>query len=55
MREFKDWAVDAPLAFAEEVLTVWREGVIEARELEDVQAFITEELPKWARALLARK
>lgn len=25
--EFKDWAVDAPLAFAEEVLTVWREGV----------------------------
>lgn len=53
--EFKDWAVDAPLAFAEEVLTVWREGTMEAQELQEVEAFITEELPKWARALLARK
>jgi hypothetical protein len=43
------------LALAEEVLTVWGEGVVEARELQEVQAFITEELPKWARMLLARK
>jgi hypothetical protein len=53
--EFKDWAIDAPLAFAEEVLTVWREGVMEAQEQQEMQAFITEQLPKWVRTLLARK
>jgi hypothetical protein len=53
--QFKDWAVDSPLAFAEEVLTVWREGVVEAQEWQEVQVFIAEELPRWARTLLARK
>lgn len=53
--QFKDWAVDSPLAFAEEVLTVWREGVMEAQEWQEVQAFIAEELPRWARTLLARE
>jgi hypothetical protein len=51
--EFKDWAVDAPHAFAQEVLTVWREGEVEMQNRKEMQAFIDEELGGWARSLLA--
>jgi hypothetical protein len=50
--EFKDWAADAPLAFADEVLTIWKEGAAGMEERQQVREFIEEDLPRWARTLL---
>jgi hypothetical protein len=51
--EFKDWAADAPLAFAGEVLAIWKEGAPGMEERQEVRAFIEAEMPRWARTLLA--
>jgi len=45
--EFKDWAVDAPAAFAETVIDTWKEGVTELAASQGVKAFIDEELNGW--------
>ncbi len=51
--DFKDWAVDAPIFFAGEALTVWREGTMNTAERQEVQTFIEMKMPRWARMLLA--
>jgi hypothetical protein len=51
--DFKNWAVDAPLFFASEVLSVWQEETIQTAERQEVQTFIEAETPRWARTLLA--
>jgi hypothetical protein len=51
--EFKDWAVDSPVHFALEVLTVWLEGEVETQKRQEMQTFIDEEFGGWARTLSA--
>jgi len=50
-REFKDWAWDAPLSFAQQVIDFWREGVSPAVDVSEMVAFVEAEMPKWAWTL----
>jgi hypothetical protein len=45
--EFKDWAPDAPLAFAETVLDAWKAGSPSRADVKAVNTFIEDELGGW--------
>ena len=47
--EFKDWAVDAPGEYFGTVLDEWRDNCDSSDELEEMQTFIQENCPKWAK------
>jgi len=47
--EFKDWAADLPVFYAEDALKTWRTKHVSQQELEQMEAFIHEHLPKWRR------
>lgn len=49
---FKDWATDAPLAFAQEVLTAWQKGAEPDETRQEIREFIEAEMPNWAGNLL---
>jgi hypothetical protein len=49
--EFKNWAVDAPAAFAEAVIDAWKEGVPEQAAIQEVKEFIDRELNGWVKRL----
>ena len=49
--EFKNWAVDTPAAFAEAIIDVWKGGVPEQADVQEVKAFIDEELNGWMERL----
>ena len=49
--EFKNWAVDAPAAFAEAVIDVWKEGSPGRADVQEVKRFIDEELNGWVTQL----
>ena len=46
--EFKDWAPDAPIIFAEAVVHVWKEGSPSRRDVAAVRAFVEDELSGWS-------
>ena len=46
--QFKDWATDLPLDFAQEVLAAWRRGATGEADDGEVSGFIQEELPRWS-------
>ncbi len=50
--QFKDWAPDLPVIFAEEVLGDWKAGNPRAAEVREMEQFIHDELTKWASYLL---
>lgn len=45
--EFKNWAVDAPIIFAETVVDTWKTGTPGRADVKAVRAFIEEELGGW--------
>lgn len=47
--EFKDWAVDAPVENFGTVLDEWRKSCDSSDELEEMEMFIQENCPKWAK------
>jgi hypothetical protein len=49
--EFKDWAGDAPIAFAEAVIDAWQEGVPEQADVRKIKEFIEYELNGWVERL----
>lgn len=51
--EFKNWATDAPLAFAEETLITWIEKNPSVENRRKMRAFIEKETPRWSGTLLA--
>ena len=50
--EFKDWAPDAPSVFAEEVVTVWKDGAPSRAALKALRTFVEEELGRWGARLV---
>lgn len=50
--EFKNWAVDAPIVFAETVVDVWKTGTPGRADIKAVKTFIEEELGRWERSLI---
>lgn len=50
--EFKDWAGDAPTAFAEEVVSVWKDGRPSQSDIKAFRKFIEEALGRWCRHLV---
>ncbi len=47
--EFKDWAADAPVSFAAEVVKAWRAGGPNHASVAALELFIAEELDGWAK------
>jgi hypothetical protein len=45
--EFKDWAGDAPIAFAEAVIEAWKDGSPERADVRKIKEFIEYELNGW--------
>lgn len=45
--EFKEWSIDAPLAFAEAVVKAWKENVPSETSLQDLVQFNKSELNGW--------
>ena len=54
MSEFKDWAPDAPIIFAEAVVDAWKEGLPSRADNAAVKAFVEEELGGWGVRLTWR-
>lgn len=50
--EFKDWAPDAPLGFAEVVLAAWRAGPPTTGDVESLKTFVAGELGSWGAHLV---
>lgn len=50
--EFKDWAVDAPIIFAEEVVIAWQSGQPSSDDISAMKGFISDELGGWGARLL---
>ena len=50
--EFKDWAPDAPIIFAETVVEAWREGRPGPTDVAAVKAFVESELGGWRGRLV---
>lgn len=50
--EFKDWADDAPAAFAEEVVSIWKDGRPSKSDIEALKTFIEEALGRWHKHLV---
>jgi hypothetical protein len=50
--EFKNWAPDAPMIFAEAVVDAWKSGSPNKNDFKALRAFITEELGGWGANLL---
>lgn len=50
--EFKNWAPDAPIIFAETVVDAWKSGSPNRNDLKALKAFIAEELGGWGADLL---
>ena len=49
--EFKNWAPDAPIIFAEAVVDAWKSGSPNKNDLKALKAFVTEELGGWGANL----
>lgn len=49
---FKDWAPDAPLNFAETVMTAWKASSPTKSDVESLKAFVAEELGSWGAHLV---
>jgi hypothetical protein len=50
--EFTDWAGDAPTAFAEEVVSVWKDGRPSQSDIKVLRKFIEEALGRWCKHLV---
>jgi hypothetical protein len=50
--EFKNWAIDAPISFAETVVDAWKTGTPSRTDIKTVRAFIEEELGGWGERLI---
>lgn len=50
--EFKDWAADAPIVFAEEVVMEWKSGHPSSDDISAMKGFISDELGCWGAGLL---
>jgi hypothetical protein len=50
--EFKDWAPDAPLAFAGTVVNAWKAGSPGRADVKAVKTFIEDELGGWGIRLV---
>jgi oligoribonuclease (3'-5' exoribonuclease) len=50
-REFKNWAPDASLEFAREVVRTWRKSVTPGEDISEMLAFIQKEMPHWVSSL----
>ncbi|MBL7183369.1 MAG: hypothetical protein ISS50_02850 [Anaerolineae bacterium] len=50
--EFKDWAPDAPIIFAETVVDAWKDGAPSRADVKVVKAFIEDELGGWGVRLV---
>lgn len=50
--EFKNWAVDAPISFAETVVEAWKDGTPSRADVKTVRTFVEEELGGWGRRLV---
>ena len=45
--EFKDWATDMPVASAERVVYLWKQGAPSQADVKVVKAFVEDELCGW--------
>jgi len=45
--EFKNWAPDAPIIFAEAVVDAWKSGSPHKSDVKALRAFVTKELSSW--------
>jgi len=45
--EFKNWATDAPIAFAEEIVDAWKAGSLGRADTAALKAFIKDKLGGW--------
>ena len=50
--EFKDWAPDSPIIFAEVVVEAWKEGKPSQTDVKAVKAFVEDELGGWGEILV---
>ena len=50
--KFKDWAPDAPSAFADSVVDAWKDGSPGRADVKAVKAFIENELEGWETPLV---
>ena len=50
--EFKDWAGDAPAAFAEEVVSIWKDGRPSKSDIRALKTFIEEAMGRWCKRLV---
>ncbi len=50
--EFKDWAADAPISFADTVVREWKAGSPRQSDIAAVKKFIDEELGGWGAHLM---
>jgi hypothetical protein len=50
--EFKDWAPDAPVSFAQMVMAAWQAGSPTTGDIQALKAFVTEELGGWGANLV---
>jgi hypothetical protein len=50
--QFKDWAPDAPIIFAESVVYAWKVGSPSQADIEAVKAFVEDELGGWGARLI---
>ena len=46
--EYKDWAVDAPSGFFEQVLDEWKEGQKSPEDIAEVEEYVKDNFPDWA-------
>ena len=49
--EFKDWATDVPVASAERVIYLWKQGAPSQADVKVVKAFVEDELCGWGAIL----
>jgi hypothetical protein len=50
--EFKSWAPDVPVAFAEEVVSIWREEEPTCADIKALRAFVEDKLCGWETRLV---
>jgi hypothetical protein len=50
--EFKGWAPDAPIIFAETVVDAWKEGASTQADIASVKSFIEDKLGRWGAHLV---